>query len=282
VEITDAGLAPPRVPTPLPVEPVDEVEAEPEPEPAPIVTVAGVPEVAPVSNFSFVQESEIEGHADDTEWVDAGAASNEQEPQEEVAKGYVEQDAPAEEQVQEGITPAVQWEPTPNAPLDWATDESELPPIASVQESIGASGSATPGDAPPDAVAEPNGEVNSPATTRRQHDGEGFTQARGGRVGRGGFRGERGGYHNFRGGDRGFRGGFRGSHRGGDRGGFRGGEQGERGEFRRGERGEFRGGDRGEFRGGDRGEFRGGDRGEFRGGDRGEFRGGDRRGRGGG
>jgi len=281
VEITCAGLAPPpRVPTPPPVEPVDEVEAEPEPEPAPIVAVAGVPEVAPVSKgFSFVQESEIEGHhpADDGEWVDAGAVHNDQEHQEEVADSYVEQEAPAKEQTQEGMAPAVQWEPTTSAPLDWATDESELPPIASVQESMGASGSATPGDAPPEVAGEPNGEVNSPATTRRQHDGEGFTQARGARAHGRGFRGERGGYRSFRGERGAYRGGFRGergNHRGGERGGFRGGEHGEHGEFRR-------GGERGEFRGGDRGEFRGGDRGEFRGGDRGEFRGGDRRGRGG-
>ncbi|KAM6501981.1 hypothetical protein JOM56_001958 [Amanita muscaria] len=289
-EITQLGLALPRAPTPIAEPTVEqpEPETELELETAPAVAPVGVPEVAPASKgFSFVQESEIDEArpADDDEWIDAGVVPEAQAPEGELANGHVQQ-----EEVQALETaPPVFPEPATSAPLDWATDDGDLPPIADVQESIGASVSATAGDVQPKATGEENTGENSPLSNRRPEE-EGFTHFGGGRGrGRGprGERGERGGYRNRgeRGGFRGERGSFRGGERGGfrgERGGPHGGERsgfhgGERGGFHGGERGEFHGGERGGFRGGERGEYggqRGGERGEPQGNDRGEFRGG--------
>ena len=289
-EIITAGLAPPpRTPTPPPVEEegaeeTEEVQIAIESETAADAALAGIPEtVYPKKGFSFVQESEIDDArpVDDSEWVDAGASAADQALEEELANGHVEQDATPEPQ---RVVPVVE-EPTTGASIDWATDEADLPPITSIQESFGISDAAPPADAQaesaPDAT---NG--RPPRSHRRPHDEDGFTH-RGGHGrgrGRGGFRGDRG-HRGFRG-ERGGRGGFR-SGEGEFRGGFRGGEgefRGREGEFRSGEGG-FRGRDV-EFRGRG-GEFRGGHRngenGGFRSGEGdsprgGEFRGGEGRG----
>ena len=258
-EIIAAGLAPPPPPlTPPPVEEesveeTEQVHVAVESEAAADVGIAGIPETAyPKKGFSFVQESEIDDArpVDDGEWVDAGAP--EQALEEELSNGHAEQDAKPEPQHQERVVPVVE-EPTTGASIDWATDEADLPPITSIQESFGISDAAPLADAQAAESAPDAANGRPPRPHRRpHHDEEGFTH-RGGHGrgrGRGGFRGDRG--------HRGFR-----SERGG-RGGFRGGE----GEFRDREGG-FRSGE-GEFRARD-GEFRGRG-GEFRG-RGGEFRG---------
>lgn len=283
-EIVAAGLAaPPRSPTPPPAEEAEEAEEEEEvkvevesSEPAADVIVTGIPEtVYPKMGFSFVQESEIDDTqpADDSEWVDAGASTAEQALEEE---DHVEREATPEPRVQERVAPIVVEEPTTGASIDWATDETELPPITSIHESFGM---APPAEVRTESAPEAtNGRPPRQFHRRPHHDEEGFTHPRGGR-GRGrGFRGDRGGGHRgFRGGERGGgRGGFRGGEGGGFRsgeGGFRGGEGGFRSEgggFRSGEGG-YRGGEGGGYREG--GGFRGGE-GGYRGGENGGVRGG--------
>ena len=238
VEITNAGLASPRVQTPPPTEQVEraeQAEAVEESVTVPDTAITGIPEtVSSSKGFSFVQESEIDEAqpGDDGEWVDATV--HEQSPQEELPNGHMQQTAVVVDLVQETIIPAIE-EPTTSAPLDWATEEGDLPPISSVHESFGTFGAAMSADAqaesaPETATSPANDQAYGPRPRRRPQDEEGFTRARDGR-GRGrGFRGERG----ERGGYRGFRG-DRGGFRGGDRGGFRGRGEGRGGDGRGGE-----------------------------------------------
>ncbi|KAF8629391.1 hypothetical protein AX15_003446 [Amanita polypyramis BW_CC] len=259
VEITDAGLAPPRIPTPPPAEQVaetEQIEAVVESPSVPDVAVISVPGPASTTKgFSFVQESEIDEAQpeDDGEWTDV--VGHEQSPREEISNEHGQQAVPVVDQVQEPVTSAIE-EPTTSAPLDWATEEGDLPPISSIQESFGTSGAAIPVDeqaeSAPDTVTSPtNGQMNGPRPRRQPQDEEGFTRGRG--RGRG-YRGERGGYRGFRG--------ERGAFRGGDRGGFRGRGGEGRGGYRG--RGEWRG--NGEYRGRGRGRGRGGPGGERGGG----------------
>ncbi|KAF8348403.1 hypothetical protein F5887DRAFT_647004 [Amanita rubescens] len=257
-EIIAAGLvAPPRTPTPPPVEEIEEVQVEVEPEPTAEVTVTGIPEtVYPKTGFSFVQESEIDDTqpVDDGEWIDAGASTAEQVLEEELANDHVEREVTPEPPIQERVAPVVE-EPTTGASIDWATDETELPPITSIHESFGMTGPIPSAEVRTEPVPEAtNGRPPRPHYRRPHHDEEGFTHSRGGR-GRGGgrgFRGDRGGHRGFRGGERGGRGGFRGGE-----GGFRSGEGGYRsgeGGYRSGEGGHR--GEEGGYRGGE-GGFRG-------------------------
>ncbi|KAG6918053.1 hypothetical protein DXG01_016709 [Tephrocybe rancida] len=291
LEVTHAQLNP-RVPTPVEeVATVAEEEAAPEAI-EPEAPVAGIPDVPSTGSFHFMQESELETTSFEhgVEWVersDAAAHIAETEVpasvpeplalEQEIPNGHVEaavvptQSATLDWAAEDEL-PA----PHQSAPIDWAADDDAgLPSIDSLHTKFGTSGSVTPHvpETPEELEAAPaapvNGHVAPPAAPAQEED-DGFTQARGGRGGRGrGQRdGERGGYRGFHGGERGgFRGGERGGYRGGDRGGFRG-DRGHRGGgFRGGERGGFRGG-RGDWRGGD-GEFRGHGRGRGRGGNRG-------------
>ncbi|KAG6844619.1 hypothetical protein H0H87_005476 [Tephrocybe sp. NHM501043] len=267
LEVTHAQLNP-RAPSPIEeaVAPVEE-EAAPETE----VPVAGVPAIPTSGSFHFMQESELEstsfeGGAEQVERSDAvghvaepEAPSSVPHSEQQAPNGHVEAAAPP------SATPDWSAEDLPvppqSAAIDWAADEDAgLPSIDSLHSKFGTSGSVTPAvpetpEEPESAPTRVNGHVAAPAAPQED---DGFTQARGGRGGRG--RGQRDG---DRGGYRGFRGGERGGYRGGDRGGFRGGDRG-RGGFRGGDRGGFRG-----WRGGD-GEFRGrGGRGRGRGGERG-------------
>ncbi|KAF8639510.1 hypothetical protein AX17_001415 [Amanita inopinata Kibby_2008] len=278
IEITHGELTVPRALTPPPAEPAfaDEPEVqitetvESTSVVAVDVTVTGAP--APVSaskGFSFVQESEIEESqvVEGEGWTDEAPPAQDQPSEQEVLNGHAEQALAAEEQVLESIPPPPE-EPTTSAILDWANDDGDLPPISSVHERFGTSGSATPAEVHPESGAEAtpaNGHATGPRQPRPRPDEEGFMQTRPGR-GRGqGFRGdERGNY----------RGGYRGGERGGYRGGERGGYRGERGGFRG-----HRGGDRGGYRG--RGEWRGDGEHRGRGRGRGEWRvDGEHRGRG--
>ncbi|KAF8070001.1 hypothetical protein FPV67DRAFT_1485758 [Lyophyllum atratum] len=286
LEVTRTQLNP-RAATPVEEETdaVAEVEAEvevAEPEVVADISVGGVPVVPSTGGFHFMQASELESTSfeDGAEWVertDAAGHVAESEQQQSVPQALkLEQEAP------NGHIDASIPDVPQSAIIDWAADDDAgLPSIASLHTKFGTSGSATPDvtETPEEPAVAPVAQVNghvaaAPAPTPATVEDDGFTQARGGRGGRGrGHRdGERGGFRGgFRGGERGgFRGGEHGGFRGGDRGGYRGGDRG-RGGFRGGERG----GERGGFRGG-RGDWRGGE-GEFRGRGRGRGgRGGDR------
>ncbi|GLB45084.1 hypothetical protein LshimejAT787_1901620 [Lyophyllum shimeji] len=269
IEATRAHLQP-RIPTPVPEE-----VAAPETHAAPVtdsvadVTVGGVPLVPTTGSFHFMQASELESSSfeDGAEWVERSEAAEQHVVEVEQTQS-VPQPLNLEQETPNGHITAPLPDVPQSAPVDWAADDDAgLPSLASLHTKFGTSGSATPvvnatPEEPEAAIeAKVNGHAEAPATPAATED-DGFTQARGGRGGRG--RGQRDGE---RGGFRGFRGGDRGGFRGGDRGGFRSGDRGGRGGFRGGERGGFRGG-RGEWRGGD-GEFRGRGRGRGRGGDRG-------------
>lgn len=237
-EIIQLYLNPPRLPTPIPEDPIEDPQdlaASTEPE--------SVSTAAPgAGSFHFMQESELESGAfeDSAEWVERTDAIG-------------AEDGPHVEPTLNGtddIPPSV------SAPIDWAEDDGDnLPSIAGLHAKFGTSGTATPADSTPPPASQPDEAVpqstaengtNVP-TPMSQEDEDGFTQA-----GRG-HRGRR------------LHGGHRGDIRGG--GGFRGGFRGERGAFRGGDRG-FRG-----FRGGDRGNFRGRGDGDWRGEGRGRGRG---------
>ncbi|KAF8800281.1 hypothetical protein BYT27DRAFT_7200473 [Phlegmacium glaucopus] len=271
---------PPRTPTPVQDDYVEEVEVEVEVEEeaeaeAPAVaestvdtdtaiSVVGEPGATLSNSLRFIQESEIETPAFDGVWVEKSDTID----HEEAVNGHVSE-APVT-----SSAPVV--DANNNSTLDWADDEGGLPSIAGLHAKFGTSGSATPAEVadevPETSNPDVNGHENGDPVVQREED-DGFTQARGRGRGRGTFRGsERGGH---RGGYRGD-GGERGGYRGGDRGGFRGGD---RGGFR-GSRGGDRGGDRG-FRGRPNGEWRGHHDGERGRGGRGRGRG-DRGDRGGG
>jgi len=268
VEATRAHLHPP-IPTPVDEEEAAAVEAPETEAVAPAeVSVGGVPPIPTTGSFHFMQASELESSSfeDGAEWVERSEATSHVAEPEHLQS--VPQPLNLEQETPNGHVAASLPDVPQSAIIDWAADDDAgLPSIASLHTKFGTSGSATPvvnettEEPEPVPTAKVNGHVEAPSAPAAEED-DGFTQARGGRGGRGrGQRnGERGGYRGFRGGDRG---GFR----GGDRGGFRGVDRGSRGGFRGGERGGFRGG-RGEWRGGD-GEFRGRGRGRGRGGDRG-------------
>ncbi|KAF8160611.1 hypothetical protein B0H34DRAFT_697356 [Crassisporium funariophilum] len=232
LEIVQLALNPPRAPTPVQEEEVDE-QQQPTPEESSVdseaeAPVAGVPSGTASSSFRFIQESELEtlSFEEGVEQIEKADAAGHQEDH--IGNGHVSEQpsaAPAPLQLD-------------NSTLNWADDEGGLPSIASLQATYKTSGSATPAEVAEEVLETPvpdaNGHANGHAAPQQEED-DGFTQARGGR-GRGRGQGQ-----------------------------FRGGERGHRG-FHRGGRGGPPGGDRGGFRGGDRGNFRG-----FRGGDRGSY-----------
>ena len=241
-EITQLYLNPPRIPTPVvedPVEDPQELEASTITEPE--TAGAGAPGTG---SFHFMQESELESGAfeENAEWVertDAVGAEDGSAQVEPAANGVAVDEIPA----------------SVSAPIDWAEDDGDnLPSIAGLHAKFGTSGSATPTEATPPPVSQSDETVSHPPTvngaeataTVPHEEDDGFTQAGRGHRGRrlhGGHRGD------VRGG--GFRGGFK-----GERGSFRGGDRGFRGAFR-GDRGTFRGRGDGDWRGEGRGRGRG-------------------------
>ncbi|KAJ3992708.1 hypothetical protein F5050DRAFT_1787057 [Lentinula boryana] len=216
LEICDQAFSPPA---PTPEEPALDVDVEEatihstaNEDSEPEVAVPASTSMTTTGSFHFMQASELEtpSFEENVEWVERAdiVDGSEQVEQVSVVNGHIEE-TPAPE-----VTALTE-------PIDWAAeDEGELPSIDNLHATFGKSGSTTPTVQPepqehPDtAEATINGHPTQP--TSAVEEGDGFTQARGGR-GRG--RGSRGG-------ERGFRGGFRGNHRGDDRGGFRGGYRG--------------------------------------------------------